>query len=474
MKKTIRLNYVEKCSPILDNPGLWKYAGSEAHRYKELDYWTGLAVKLDEAGFDGLFLGDALGVFDTYGDSGDAAVREGLSIPVHDPILLLPAMAAVTKRLGLAVTCSLTYEHPYALARKMSTLDHLCNGRLAWNIVTSNLHSAALGFGMSEQWEHDLRYDRGDEFMEVCYKLWELSWEDGAIRRDLEQGIYADPQRVHRIRHHGRFYQMTGIHLCEPSLQRTPVLFQAGSSQRGREFAARHAECNFLNAITVEETRHLIADIRQRAAKYGRQSDDILFFPRIIPVVGDSEEEAAAKMERYFTHLSTEGTLALLSSWTKMDMADCTVEGLYAFAKRHAAGNAYVADYLQRAHPNKIWSIDELVRLYAFGGIGNVIVGTSEQVADRMERFIDDTGADGFNIGYISRSETLDDFIAGVLPVLRARGRISSGVPVDKDVEDQDSHAWTYRHRLFGKGAHLPSRHPARHIKLEKEGEQGE
>lgn len=462
MGKRIRFNYVEKHSPILDNPGLWKYPGSEAHRYKELAYWTELARKLEDACFDGLFLGDALGVFDTYGGNSQGAVKEGLSFPVHDPTYLLPAMAAVTRHLGLAVTCSLTYDHPYALARKLSTLDHLTEGRLGWNIVASNLESAARGFGLDEQIEHDTRYDRGDEFMDAVYKLWEQSWQDGAIVRDEQRGIYADPQQVRAIRHEGRFFRVNGIHLCEPSPQRTPVLFQAGSSQRGREFAARHAECNFLNAITPQETRSLIADVRSRAAKYGRSPADILFFPRLVPVVGATEEEAHAKLERYFSYLSTEGTLALLSSWTGIDMSGYTAEGLYAFAERNAGGNAYVADYLRRAHPGKAWSVAELARLYAFGGIGNVIVGSPEQVAERLESFIDETGADGFNIGYISRSETLDDFIGGVLPILRRRGRAQASYG-----DASAPGAGTYRNRLFGRGPYAPPSHPAKQTKLD-------
>jgi len=477
MKKRIRFNYVEKHSPILDNPGLWAYPDSQAHRYKELSYWIELAQLLEEACFDGLFLGDALGVFSTYGGSHEAAVREGLSIPVHDPTYLLPAMAASTRHLGLTVTCSLTYAHPYDMARKMSTLDHLTGGRLGWNIVTSNLDSAARNFGLDEQIEHDTRYDRGDEFMEVCYKLWERSWEDGSIVRDAEKGIYADPSKVKPIAHEGTFFRVPGIHTCEPSPQRTPVLFQAGSSERGREFAARHAECNFLNAITPEETHRLIADIRTRAAKYGRKAEDILFFPRIVPIVGKTEEEARNKLERYFSYLSPEGTLVLLSSWTGIDLSGYTADSLYRFVEKRSGGNAYVADYLRKAHPDKEWTINELAQLYAFGGLGNVVIGTAEQIADWLEAFIDETGADGFNIGYISRSETLLDFINEVLPVLRSRGRAQISYEIAGDVPDssgssgspdsQDSEGRnTYRHRLFQRGPGAAPTHPAAQIKL--------
>jgi alkanesulfonate monooxygenase SsuD/methylene tetrahydromethanopterin reductase-like flavin-dependent oxidoreductase (luciferase family) len=195
----------------------------------------------------------------------------------------------------------------------------------------------------------------------------------------------------------------------------------------------------------------LIGDIRSRAAKFGRREEDILFFPRIVPVVGSTEEDARRKLEGYFNHLSTEGTLALLSSWTGTDLKDYTTDKLYAFVERKSGGNAYIADYLRRAHPGKQWTIAELARLFAFGGVGNVIVGSPEQVADRMESFIDETGADGFNVGYISRSESLTDFIERVLPVLRQRGRAQS-----------EYGEGTYRERLFGRGSFLPPNHPGK------------
>ncbi|MBP1996360.1 LLM class flavin-dependent oxidoreductase [Paenibacillus eucommiae] len=453
MTKRIKLNFVEKNCPILDNPGLWTYPESEAHRHGDLSYWMELAVLLEQAKFDGIFLGDALGTFDTYKGGRDTAILEGISMPIHDPTYLIPAMASVTRHLGLAVTCSLTYDHPYALARKMSTLDHLTKGRIGWNIVTSNLDSAARNFGYDQQIEHDSRYDRGDEFLEVCYKLWEKSWEDGAVVRDIPNRMYTNPAKVHDIAHKGTYFQVPGIHLCEPSPQRTPVLFQAGSSHRGREFAAKHAECNFLNAVTVEETRYLIRDVRAKAEKYGREAGDILFFPRIVPVVGATDEEAQQKIDRYLQHLSTEGTLALLSSWTGIDLYGYTPERLYELIAGKSGGNGYITDYLRRAQQDKQWTMEELARLYAFGGLGNVIVGSPGRIADHMESFIQQTGADGFNLGYITRSESVTDFVHQVIPVLQRRGLVQS-----------EYREGTYREKLFAHQAGLPRSHPGAQV----------
>ena len=169
---------------------------------------------------------------------------------MNEPTALISAMAYATKHLGFGVTVSTTYEKPYAFARKFSTLDHLTNGRIAWNIVTSYLESGSINLGLEEHFTHETRYDIADEFLEVCYKLWEGSWEEGAVVKDKEKGIFTLPDRVHPINHKGKWFSVPGVHLSEPSPQRTPVLFQAGASAPGREFAAKHAECIFTSFPT--------------------------------------------------------------------------------------------------------------------------------------------------------------------------------------------------------------------------------
>ncbi|MFT4564502.1 MAG: alkanesulfonate monooxygenase SsuD, partial [Gammaproteobacteria bacterium] len=175
------------------NPGMWTHPNDQTYRYKDLDYWTDLAKLLERGGFDCLFLADVLGAYDVYDNSRDTAVRTAAQIPVGDPMMSISAMAAVTERLCYGVTASLTYELPYAFARKMSTLDHLTKGRIAWNIVTSYQHSAAVNLGLDRQIPHDERYEIADEFLEVCYKLWEYSWDDDAVVRDRANGIFTDP-----------------------------------------------------------------------------------------------------------------------------------------------------------------------------------------------------------------------------------------------------------------------------------------
>ncbi len=226
--KEIRLNAFEMNCVGHQSPGLWAHPRDRAVHYTDLDYWTGLAKTLERGKFDGVFLADVLGIYDVYGGSPDAALRHAVQVPVNDPLLLIPAMAAVSEHLGFGVTCTLSYEPPYPLARRMSTLDHLTKGRVGWNIVTGYLNSAATGMGLAQQPRHDQRYEIADEYMEVAYKLWEGSWEDDAVVRDPARRVFADPAKIHRVDHQGQFYRVDAIHLCEPSPQRTPVLAPGG------------------------------------------------------------------------------------------------------------------------------------------------------------------------------------------------------------------------------------------------------
>src|SRR3954469_9984067 len=218
-------------TPSHGNFGLWRHPEDRTSSYTDLRYWTDLARTLDDGGFDALFIADAVGQLDVHGGDATAALTRGVQTPVTDPLLAVSAMAAATKRLGFGVTVSTTYESPYLLARKFSTLDHLTGGRIGWNVVTSLLDSAARNIiGRGSQIPHDERYAIAQEFVEVTYKLWEGSWEDGAVVRDRVSGVFTDATKVHPIGHEGRYFSVPGAHLVEPSPQRTPVLFQAGSS----------------------------------------------------------------------------------------------------------------------------------------------------------------------------------------------------------------------------------------------------
>src|SRR6266702_5686880 len=294
-KKKILLNAFNMNAVGHINHGLWTHPRDRSAHYTDLDYWTGLAQTLERGKFDGIFLADIVGVYDVYQGGPETPLRESVQIPINDPSLIVPAMAHVTRHIGFGVTSNLTYEPPYLFARRMSTLDHLTRGRVGWNIVTGYLDSAARGMGLAAQPNHDGRYDAADEYMSVVYQLWEASWEDGAVRRDKSNRNFADPSKIHRVRHQGQHYQLDAIHLAEPSPQRTPVRYQAGSSARGRAFAATHAECVFVFGADKRITRDIVADIRARAAAHGRDPHDSLIFYNRAAVVGRTRREAEEK-----------------------------------------------------------------------------------------------------------------------------------------------------------------------------------
>src|SRR5690606_4710801 len=406
--------------------GLWRHPDDQGHRYTDLEYWTDLARLLERGGFDALFLADVLGVYDVYGGSRDVAVRDAVQVPVNDPIMAISAMAAATERLGFGVTASVTYEQPYALARRMTTLDHLTKGRIAWNVVTSYLESAARNLGLDRQIPHDERYELAEEYLEVCYKLWEGSWEQGAVVRDAARGVYTDPAKVHDIEHKGRFFEVPGPFLCEPSPQRTPVIFQAGASSRGSRFAATHAEAVFVNGPTTGVVRRFVDRIREQAADAGRDPSSIKIFAMLTPITAETDEEAAAKRDSYLELVSTEGALALFAGWTGGDLAGAAPDQRLESVETDATRTALAA--FTTADPDREWTVGELARFVAIGGRGPVVVGSGATVADEMERWVDEAGVDGFNLAYVVTPGTFADFVDHVVPELRRRGRVRDGV----------------------------------------------
>ena len=271
----MHLNVFTQCSPSPQLAGLWRHdSDRSATGYRSLDYWVTIAKRLEAACVDALFFADSHGPFDVYRASWVPAVCHAVQIPSIDPMLVLPAAAAATRHLGFAVTYSTTYHPPYQCARAFSSLDHLTSGRIAWNIVTSFLDSAHEN-GLGERMGHDERYDRADEYMSVVRALWEASWENDAVVRDLDRDAFTDASKVHEINHEGKYFRVKGPHQCEPSPQRTPVLYQAGASGRGMDFAARHAEIVFVTLAEPGSGARQIADLRERVDRLGRSQETI-------------------------------------------------------------------------------------------------------------------------------------------------------------------------------------------------------
>jgi FMN-dependent oxidoreductase (nitrilotriacetate monooxygenase family) len=402
----------------------------------------GLARLLEEGLFDGLFLADVLGIYDVHGGNGDAAIRNAVQVPLLDPMLIVPAMAAATSHLGFGVTCNLAWESPALMARRFSTLDHLTKGRIGWNIVTGYLDSAARAMGLDRQMAHDDRYDLADEYMEILYRLWEESWAADAVKRDRAAGIYADPARVARITHQGRQYRLDAPHLVEPSPQRTPVLYQAGASDRGRGFAARHAECVFLNGGPKPHVAKLVADLRARAAPRS-----IRVFVGATLIIGRTRAEAEAKLAEYRQHASIEGALAHASASLGIDLARFAPDDELPEAGQSQAIRSNV-EALRAAAPRatKRALIDRMV----LGSRQPPIIGSVDEVAEELIAWMDQADVDGFNLSRTVTPECLEDVVRLLVPALQERGRYKRGYA-----------AGTYREKLFGAGPLLVAPHPA-------------
>ena len=451
--KRIYLNAFDMNCAGHQSPGLWTHPDDQSHKYKDSEYWIELAKLLEKGNFDAIFLADVLGTYDVYNGSRDAAVRQGAQSPVNDPSLVVPLMSAVTKHLGFGVTASTTHEHPYTFARRMSTLDHLTKGRVGWNIVTSYLKSAALNIGMEDQVKHDERYDIAAEYLEVCFKLWEGSWEEDAVVLDKEKGVYADPDKVHDIQHEGKYYKVPGAHLTEPSPQRTPVIYQAGASTKGVAFAGANAECVFIGPPTIEAAKQSVQKIREEAQKAGRERDDVKILTLLTPIVGKTEEEAWVKYEDYKSHISHEGALALFGGWTGIDLSGYDPDQELEYVENDAIRSA--VENFTKITPGRKTTVRDIKEFVGIGGLGPFTVGSPVQIADTLERWVDEAGVDGFNIAYAVTPGTFEDFIELVVPILQERGLVRT-----------EYTGTSLRDNLFGKGDRLQIQHPGKKYSL--------
>lgn len=446
-KRQIRFNAFDMNCVAHQSSGLWRHPDDQSHRYKELTYWTHLAQLLERGTFDGIFIADVLGTYDVYGGTNEAAIRHGAQVPVADPLLLVSAMALVTEHLGFGITAGTAYEHPYPFARRMSTLDHLTNGRVGWNVVTGYLPSAARNMGHDDQLEHDDRYDHADEYLEVLYKLWEGSWEDDAVQRDRESGVFTDPAKVHEIGHYGKHFTVPGIHISEPSPQRSPVIYQAGASPRGVAFAADNAEAIFVAAPTKEVLRSTVARIRDALEAAGRDRYSARIYTLLTIITDETSEKAHAKHRDYLQYASAEGALVFMSGWMGIDLSQYDLDEPVGNVKSNAI-QSVIANFAESARNGEEFTVRDIAERGAIGGLGPLIVGSGEEIADTLQEWVDETDVDGFNLAYAITPGTFEDVVEHVIPVLRARGIYP------------DTYApGTLREKLHGRGDRLPDEH---------------
>ncbi|HFX6217246.1 TPA: LLM class flavin-dependent oxidoreductase [Acinetobacter baumannii] len=446
MTKRISFNAFEMNCIAHQSPGLWRHPQDRSVEYKDLEYWTDLAQILERGFFDGIFIADVLGIYDVYHQSAEHALTGAVQVPVNDPLQIVPAMAAVTKHLGFGVTTSISFEHPYPFARRISTLDHLTKGRVGWNIVTSYLESGSKNLGLKTQVNHDNRYDIADEYLEVLYKLWEGSWEEGSVLRDRESGIFADYKKVHPIQHEGKYFTVPGIHICEPSPQRTPVLYQAGASSRGQKFASQNAECVFIAAPSKIATKKVVQGIRQKLVQEGRDPYLVKIYALLSIVTDETDAKSQAKFKEYQSYGSYDGALTLLSGWSGVDFSQYQPTDKVEYIQTNAIQS--LLDSYVNADPERVWTIEEIANWNSLGGNGPVLVGSAETVSDALQQWVEDTDVDGFNLAYILAHQTFADVVEFIVPELQKRGVY------------QTSYAQgTLREKLFGAGPYLPENH---------------
>ncbi len=429
--------------------GCWSHPESMRIRYKDLSYWTERASMLDAAGFHSLFFADVLGVYDVYRNSPDPAIAGAVDFPLNDPVIVIAAMLGASQNLSFAVTASTTYEQPFPFARRFATLDHLSKGRIAWNVVTSYLPNAARNYGLKDQMPHAERYERAEEFLEVVYKLLEGSWEDDAVLYDKVAKVYADPAKVHRIDHAGKYFSVQGPSITEPSIQRTPVIFQAGASARGIEFAARHAEVVFVNGMNPEGLRANVDRLRDAAEKIGRGRYDIKVVTDLSAVIGASQAEAEQKADAVRAAQSPEAQYAAFGGASGYDLSkyhdDDTLTSEPAKNFSRSEGARFTSE---KKRPDSVGEIKK--RLINLSPYASTMVGTPAHIADEMERIAAITDIDGFTLHEFVTPHDFETFVAEVMPILEQRGLFE---PARKPM--------SFRQRLFDKGDRLPETHPA-------------
>jgi FMN-dependent oxidoreductase (nitrilotriacetate monooxygenase family) len=293
---------------------------------------------------------------------------------------------------------------------------------VAWNIVTSYQQSAAVNLGLDRQIPHDERYDIADEFLEVCYKLWEASWEDDAVIRDHERGVFTEPSKVHDINHKGKYFTVPGAHLCEPSPQRTPFLFQAGASSRGRKFAATHSEAVFLIGTNPKDMRPVVDQYRMIAAEQGRDPRSLKIVIMLTPIVAPTDEEAHEKLKDIQSRAQVDAALALWGGWTGIDLAG--VDPDKPLDQFRGDGIRAFSDMLTRVDSELVWTTQRLAEWLCVGGMSASCVGSPQTVVDHMEEWMEVADMDGFNIARVTNFGTFEDFRDLITPELRRRGHI--------------------------------------------------
>src|SRR5713101_31476 len=402
--------------PVGIHTAWWRYPGAYPDANFNLQHLIRFAQTLERGRFDAWFMADHLAVL----NMPMAALKRSATVTSFDPLTLLPALAMVTDHLGLIATASTTFEPPYLIARRFASLDHISGGRAAWNLVTTSNPDAALNFGLTEHLEHGERYRRAREFFDVVTGLWD-SWADDAFIRDVEEGGYFDPERLHVLDHEGEFFSVRGpLNIARP-IQGWPVIVQAGASEAGRQIAAETAEVVFSGVNNLADAQSFYADVKGRMAKLGRSPDHLKILPGAFVVVGDTVAEARARKRHLDSLVHPDSGIASLSVRLGHDVSSFDLDGPLPEIPESNASKSGRERLVELARRENM-TVRQLAQ-YVGGAFGTLeMIGTPATIADQMAAWLASKGSDGFNIMFPYLPEGLDDFVDRVVPELQRRG----------------------------------------------------
>ena len=405
--------------PTYHSLGMWRHPKtiSSGFKWDKPELYQHIARVCERGLFDTVFFADLNYIADTYKGAMAPSLMHATQAPEHDPIPLLSFMAAATKKIGVASTFSVSHSHPFYAARLWATLDHLTNGRAGWNVVTSINSNQAANYGEERQ-STDNRYDRAHEFMEVCQKLWN-SWDVDAVTMDHEKGIFADPEKVNRIEHTGKFFKSRGPLNVTRSPQNGPAIFQAGTSPKGQDFAVKYADAIFAIQPRAEDAANYFNSIKSQMTDIGRDPDACKILFGMQPIIGSSELEAREKQEEHNALVPLEGGMAILSAHLDFDLSKIPADALISERNEPEL-------YRMRTRFHKIdgtpMTVAETAARHGQSVSLPQFVGTPKGIADQMEAFINVAGGDGFMLTAIHSPGAIEEFVDLVVPELQKRG----------------------------------------------------
>ncbi|MGM7722241.1 LLM class flavin-dependent oxidoreductase [Metabacillus sp. Hm71] len=396
----------------------WRHPESAAEDVQQFKLYKRLAETAEKGKFDMIFFADGYAINDQL----ESAIEQTVTVR-PEPLTLLSAISAVTTKIGLTATVSTTYNEPFHVARKFASLDHISGGRAAWNVVTSSQNAEALNFNKNEHLKHASRYERAEEFVDVVKKLWD-SWEDDALLIDRESGRFADPVKVHEINHQGKWFSVKGPLNVSRPVQGHPVIIQAGSSEAGKELAAKTAEVIFTAWQTLEEAQAFYTSVKGRLAKYGRSHDELKIMPGVFPIVGRTEKEANEKQALLRDLIPEKAGVGLLSALISYDLSSYPVDGPLPDLPNISEINGGKSRFqlLKDIADREQLTIRQLYQHIAGARGHREIKGTPVQIADQLQEWFENEAADGFNIMPPYLPGGLEDFVELVIPELQKRG----------------------------------------------------